>query len=90
MSGRWSDEPLRDEEFPDEADADDGDGVDTMACPACGEEMAEDSPRCPHCGEWVTEDGRRTVSGGAKWFVKALVAAVLIAVILVAWHGLGR
>lgn len=36
-----------------EEDAND-DGL--MACPYCGEEMYDDSPRCPACGHYLSDE----------------------------------
>ena len=64
---------------------DDGD-EDTVDCPSCGRSVYEDADLCPHCGQWLLGD-----SPAAKrshgWFWPVMVA-LLIAVILVMWHGL--
>jgi predicted nucleic acid-binding Zn ribbon protein len=62
------------------------DDEDTVPCPACGRAIREDTPRCPHCGEWLFGDtpaARRS----RGWFWPVMIA-LLIAVILVMWHGL--
>jgi uncharacterized paraquat-inducible protein A len=66
----------------------DNDDEDEERCPACGRSVYAGAPRCPYCGEWFTGEttaGRRSQS----WFW-AVMVAVLIAVILVMWSGLGR
>lgn len=48
------DDPLRDEEWPDEGDPDGGvDSVDLLPCPACRKMVADGTQRCPHCGDWI-------------------------------------
>lgn len=80
------DEDDRDAPQPCDLDADSDD--DTVDCPQCGAAIHEDAPRCPECGHWVeNETPARTTSGGMLW---AVIVALLIAVILVFWHGLGR
>ncbi|MFO0972826.1 MAG: hypothetical protein U1A27_05210 [Phycisphaerae bacterium] len=77
------DDPVRDDEFPDDDDLVDGNDPAIAPCPACGRSMLEDSPRCPHCGNWVAS--ARRAPRGNLW---GLIVAALIAVILVIWHGL--
>ncbi len=69
-------------------DSDDDAEGDGGRCPACGRAVYQGAPKCPYCGEWITGDteaGRR--SRGWLW---PAVVALLVAVILVMWHGLGR
>lgn len=51
----WSDDELRDEEYPDEED-DSFDEEETLTtpCPACGAEVYEDAEQCPACGHYIT------------------------------------
>jgi hypothetical protein len=71
-----SDDDLRDDEFPDEDDADDG---STTTCPECGAEIYDDTPRCPHCGSYLPADvGQR--SGGPAWWIVLGVAVALAAI----------
>ena len=62
-------------EGDDQADDADGDGSDTMPCPACGSAIYDDSPQCPFCGEYVVMR-----SGGAArrvgWWVALVLALV--------------
>lgn len=67
------DKPLREKEYPDDADlADDED--DPMAllsrCPACGELIYEDAQRCPHCKDWIVRPGQLWRQS-RKWYVRA-------------------
>lgn len=80
---------------PDDRDApqpedliEDDESSDTIPCPICGEEVHEDAPRCPHCGQWLIGD-TPTARRARGWFWPVMIA-LLIAVILVMWHGLGR
>jgi predicted RNA-binding Zn-ribbon protein involved in translation (DUF1610 family) len=80
-----------DRDLPQDIDLEqDDDDEDLRECLACGGEFHYDSPRCPHCGEWIftaaasdTEAARRSQG----WFWPVMVA-VLIAIILVMWHGI--
>ncbi|MCK6484349.1 MAG: hypothetical protein HUU22_00185 [Phycisphaerae bacterium] len=82
-------DPLTEDEWPDEEDADD-DSIALVRCNTCGRMIAEDSPQCPHCRTWGPDDGAGGVAGGGfKRIAWTLVVMLLIAVILVVWHGLG-
>ena len=85
----WNNYDPGDRDAPQPGDVDWGeDEEDTVACPVCGRAVHEDAPRCPHCGEWLFDDtpaARRS----RGWFWPVMIA-LLIAVILVMWHGLGR
>jgi hypothetical protein len=59
--------PFRDHDDDDDDDweageGENGDGWDdsddepTVACPSCGREILEDSPRCPFCERYVSEE----------------------------------
>lgn len=80
-----------DPDAPQDIDIDDDDDNVTLEvtdCPGCGRTVLEDAPRCPHCGQWIFGDttaGRRA----RGWFWPVMVA-LLVAIILVFWHGLGR
>ena len=82
------DDPIGDDELPDEADLADGENLAVVPCPSCGEMMPDDADQCASCGDWVTawSPATRRASG---WFWPVMVA-VLVVVILVYWHGLGR
>mgnify|MGYP007086393869 FL=1 len=66
----------------DDEDDDSDDG--TVACPACGEPMFEDSPRCPTCGEYVSADGASS-SPRPTW----IVVTVLVCLTAAAWWIVG-
>jgi len=55
-------------------------------CPACGKPIHEDADLCPHCGQWMFTESP-AAQRSRKWFWPVMVA-VLIALILVMWHGL--
>jgi hypothetical protein len=68
--------------------AEDEDGLDTIECPGCGGSMIEGMDRCPRCGQWLF--GETTVGRRSRGWFWPLAVALLIAVILVLWHGLRR
>lgn len=76
-----------DRDAPQEIDLDHDDDASTADCPFCGQPVVEDTPRCPHCGQWVVFSEADKRSRG--WFWPVMVA-ILVAVVLVLWHGLGR
>jgi hypothetical protein len=71
----WDDD-LEDSE-PDEADEQSG-GL--VPCPACGEEIYEDSQKCPCCGEYITPSTSPLV--GRPWWFCALGLAGVVAVVI--------
>jgi predicted nucleic acid-binding Zn ribbon protein len=76
-------EDIEDLDRDDDDDEDEG-----RRCPACGQYVYAGVPKCSHCGEWIMEDtpaGRR-----AQTWLWPTVVALLIAIMLVMWHGLGR
>jgi hypothetical protein len=78
-----------DRDAPQEMDLEGfGDESYTIDCPGCGSSIHEDAPRCIHCGYWLIDDSPAGLRAQG-WFWPAMVA-LLIAVILVMWHGLGR
>lgn len=89
MTSRGEYDPDRDD--PQECDLEDegsADDEETIICPACGRRFIGLIECCPGCGYWVQEDssaGQR--SAGWKW---PIMVALLVAMILVVWHGLGR
>lgn len=85
----WTLHDLDDPDAPQAMDLDeDGADHDTVDCPVCGRLLLEGAPRCPHCGQWLSSDtpAARRARG---WFWPVMIA-ILIAVILVIWHGLTR
>lgn len=84
---QWSDDPLRDDEFPDEMDDDE---TGTVACASCGREIAEDAPQCPYCGEWGPQDGAATHRPVVRWLAWMLLAVLLGGTLIALLRGLGR
>jgi len=84
----WNHDNADDRDAPQAIDLQEDNDDDTVNCPSCGRVIHEDAPRCPYCGQWVFDDtpaARR--SRGWFW---PLMIALLVAVILVIWHRLGR
>jgi predicted nucleic acid-binding Zn ribbon protein len=81
--------PQDEDEWSDDSEwADDpADSVETP-CPACGKPVYEDTDKCPHCGEWISPLGEAE-RRSRTWFWPVIVT-LLIILVLVAWHGLGR
>lgn len=69
MALEWSDD-IQDHEFPESDEEDDG--VDTSACPECGEQVYEDAPCCPCCGHYQIGHAATI----PRWWI--LVVALLI------------
>ena len=85
------DDPLTEDEFPDEGDGfDDDDETDLVRCGHCGAVIADDSPQCPHCKMWGPADGQTELGSGPSRLIWAVIVLAMIGVILVMWHGLGR
>ena len=58
---RPDDEDDADDGWDDDGDVDFGDDSDdgdepTIACPHCGREIFEDSPRCPSCERYLSQE----------------------------------
>lgn len=50
----------------------------TIACPYCGEDVYEDSPRCPHCENYLSVEERTSSSSSMPvWVIVGLVLALL-------------
>jgi predicted nucleic acid-binding Zn ribbon protein len=72
----------------DEGDGEDFDEEDsfvrdddepTVACPYCGEEIHEDSPRCPHCENYLSqEDAPATATNKPWWFLLGAGLGLLV------------
>jgi hypothetical protein len=56
-------------------------------CPECGRAVYEGVPKCPYCGQWLLDDSE--AAKRARGWLWPVMVAVLLAVILVMWHGLG-
>lgn len=72
----------------DDSSYDDDEVDDTFLCPTCGRELYHGLVKCPYCGEWVTRESV-AAERSRGWFWPTVIA-ILIAVILVMWSGLGR
>ncbi len=59
---------------------------DTVQCAQCGRTLHWSAPRCPACGAWLAEPSM-AAERSRRWGWP-IVVAVLIAIILVVWHGL--
>ncbi len=80
---------MDDHDDPQDIDLDsEDDAEDTIECPSCGREIYEGVIQCPYCRAFLFGDSpaERRARG---WFWPIMVA-LLVAVILVMWHGLGR
>ena len=69
-------EDFRDEEYPDEHQAD-----ETTACPHCGRSIHAEANRCPHCGDYVTP-GSNPRRAWPAWFWIGILLALLV---LLSW-----
>lgn len=85
MPDRNTEDELRDDELPDEADVEDADA--TVACHACGAAVYHDSERCPVCGEWLDESAMTAIGRGRRWWWLALAAAGIGAVVIAMLFG---
>ncbi|MDM8007291.1 MAG: hypothetical protein QUV05_14220 [Phycisphaerae bacterium] len=88
----WQDDNIDD---PQDIDLEEGDEPDLEDCPHCGESIPESISRCPHCGQWIAcpscgegLTGASTAARRARGWFWPVVVAILVAIILVIWHGL--
>jgi hypothetical protein len=82
---------MDDRDAPQEIDLNqDGDETDeyTIDCPYCGQTIHEDTILCPYCDQFIIEDSP-AAQRSQGWFWPVMVV-LLVAVILVVWHGLAR
>jgi hypothetical protein len=81
MPALSEDEPDDDEDWYDGDEPDDGDPV---ACPECGEPVADFLDKCPACGYWLSAADRRRLRPGhvAKPLWVKATAIVLLAIFL--------
>ena len=78
-----------DNDAPQECDLDwDEENDYTVDCPYCRRPIHEEAIRCPHCGQFVIHDSP-AARRSQGWFWPFMVV-LLVLVILVMWHGLGR
>jgi hypothetical protein len=78
------DDPITEDEWPDDEGSDDDDSIDVSPCPECGERIADDAPQCPHCRTWVIEGGE-AARRLRTWFWPALVVLLIVAMLFI-WH----
>ncbi|HSW46122.1 MAG TPA: hypothetical protein VLM89_11195 [Phycisphaerae bacterium] len=78
-----------DRDAPQAIDLEGDDEEDLVECPRCGRSFYAEAPRCPGCGYWVEDNVSPAASRSRGWFWPIMVA-VLVAVILVLWHGMGH
>ena len=71
MAFEWSDD-IQDHEFPEPDEEDDG--VDTVACPECGEQISEDAPCCPSCGHYQINDTAMI----PRWWILIVVLMIIL------------
>lgn len=62
-----------------ERDNRDDDELETLPCPACGQQIYEEAEACPYCGEYVTHS-TSVLAGKPFWFV-ALALLGIVSVI---------
>ncbi len=72
--------------LPEDLEDGDEDADEIITCPNCGRSLHEEAAMCPHCGEWIIGDSL-AVQRSMGWFWPVVVG-VLVALILVFWHGL--
>ena len=80
----WDDEDDWDDGGDDFADEDtfgSDDDEPTIACPYCGHEVHEDSPRCPSCENYLSQEDRPPASK-PWWF---LIGAGLALLVFLRW-----
>jgi uncharacterized paraquat-inducible protein A len=51
----FADDDFAEDDFAEDDFAEDDDEP-TIACPYCGEQVHEDSPRCPHCENYLSRE----------------------------------
>lgn len=66
---------------PDYEDSEWGGDTNTIECPYCDKEIAEEAEWCPHCGKFISKEDAPP-SRKPVWI---LVGFVLLALIVVAW-----
>lgn len=80
------DAPLPEDVGDAQADDDSSDADGVFACPSCGRWLHEDAAVCPACGEWIIAE--TTAARRSRGWFWPIMVAVLVAVILIFWHGM--
>jgi len=73
---------LDDREFPNPADVDDSESVDTDPCRYCGRPVYEQAEVCPHCGNFISRQDSLP-SRKPLWIIAG--AIVTLGLIVVGW-----
>ncbi len=68
-----------DEWIEDEGDEDDV----YLSCPACGEDVHEDTQQCPYCGDWIIPIDPRERSRKWIWTIAAMFVIVGLLIFVV-------
>lgn len=80
----WDEEDEWDGENFDEEDSFSRDDDEpTIACPYCGEEVHEDSPRCPNCENYLSQEDAPTTAANKPWWF--LLGAGLGLLVFLRW-----
>lgn len=61
---------------PDERDEDE---LDSLPCPACGEQIYAEAEACPYCGEFVTHS-TSALAGKPIWFIALAILGIVAAI----------
>jgi hypothetical protein len=72
---RDDDDDFDEDELPEGVYHDDE--LPTVACPHCGGEVLEDSPRCPHCERYLSRED--VPAQPRSWFWGVMMAIALVA-----------
>jgi RNA polymerase subunit RPABC4/transcription elongation factor Spt4 len=75
----YFDEP--DDEWVEDEGADDPD-AEILVCPACRQDVHEDTQQCPHCGDWITPvyPGSST----RRWVFLVVIVLMVLSMLIVA------
>lgn len=82
----WDDEDEwgeGEEDFAEEDTVGYDDDEPTIACPYCGEDIHEDSPRCPHCENYLSQENTPTTMTNKPWWF--LLGAGLGLLVFLRW-----
>ena len=72
---------LHRDEYPDEADVQQSDSVETVPCPYCGRLIDEQAERCHRCGSYIS---REDAPHRYRWWI-VMTVVVVILVMLFQW-----
>jgi hypothetical protein len=85
---RWADEGddwerdeddwgVADDEDGDDADDSDDDDTETVPCPYCRREIAEDAERCPYCENYISAEDAPPARR-PWWFIAGTVMCLVV------------